>query len=121
LIKKGLEWRQEGLGTQSTLAYWVETENVALSKYSDLPMLSNFPDVVWLKTGKTCGYLPFLNEDYNSFSKRTPAGFYKVIWFKDSSRKMLMNDAVLNENADFTPMYDGHWYKIGMLKIGSAY
>ncbi|MDP3928817.1 MAG: hypothetical protein Q8R57_07325 [Bacteroidota bacterium] len=121
LINKVLYFRQVGLGIQASLAYWVEIENVALNKYPDLPMLSNFPDVVWLKTGKTCGYLPFLNEDYNSFSKRTPAGFYKVIWFKDSSREMLMNDAVLNENADFTPMYNGHWHKIGTLKIGSGY
>ena len=121
LINKALYFKQVGLGTLASRAYWVEIENVALNKYPDLPMLSNFPDVIWLKTGKSCGYLPFLNEDYNSFSKRTPAGFYKVIWFKDSSREMLMNDAVLNENADFTPMYNGHWHKIGTLKIGSGY
>jgi hypothetical protein len=121
LIKKGLEWRQTGLGTLTTLAYWVEIENVALSKYSDLPMLSNFPDVVWLKTGKTCGYTKYSAEDYDAFAKRNVAGLYKVIWFKDSSREMLIDEGLLYNNADFTPMYDGHWYKIGMLKIGSAY
>ncbi len=121
LINKSLEFKQKGLGIKSTLAFWVDLENVALAKYPDLPMLSNFPDVVWLKTGKTCGYLPFLNEDYDAFSKRTPAGLYQVIWFKDSSREMLMNEAVLNENADFTPLYNGHWHKIGTLKLGSTY
>ena len=121
LINKSLEFKQKGLGIKSTLAFWVDLENVALAKNPHLPMLSNFPDVVWLKTGKTCGYLPYLNEDYDAFSKRTPAGLYQVIWFKDSSREMLMNEAVLNENADFTPLNNGHWHKIGTLKLGSTY
>lgn len=121
LINKALEFKQNGLGIKSTLAFWADLDNVALAKYPDLPMLSNFPDVVWLKTGKTCRYLPFLNEDYDAFKKRTPQGLYKVIWFKDSSREMLMNDAILNQNADFTPLYNRHWHKIGTLKMGSAY
>jgi hypothetical protein len=109
------------LGTKASRAYWVEIDNVALSKYSDLPMLSNFPDVVWLKTGKTCGYTKYSAEDYDVFAKRNVPGQYRVIWFKDSSREMLMDEDFLNNNADFTPMYDGHWHKIGTLKIGSAY
>ncbi|MCG9880802.1 MAG: hypothetical protein MH472_09420 [Bacteroidia bacterium] len=121
LINKALDFKQNGLGIKSTLAFCADFENVALAKHADLPMLSNFPDVVWLKTGKTCGYLPFLNEDYDAFGKRVPAGLYKVIWFKDSSREMLMNDAILNKSADFTPMYNGHWHKIGTLKIDSGY
>lgn len=121
LIKKGLEWRQTGLGTLSTLAYWVEIENVALGNNAAIPMLSNFPDVVWLKTGETCGYTQYSAEDYDAFAKRNVAGLYRVIWFKDSSRDLLMDEGLLNNNADFIPLYNGHWYKIGMLKIGSTY
>ena len=121
LINKALYFKQVGLGTKASRAYWVEIDNVALSNYSDLPMLSNFPDVVWLKTGKTCGYTKYSAEDYDVFAKRNVPGQYRVIWFKDSSREMLMDEDFLNNNADFTPMYDGHWHKIGTLKIGSAY
>lgn len=121
LINKALEFKQYGFGIKSSLAFWADLENIELAKYPDLPMLSNFPDVIWLKTGKTCRYLPFLNEDYDAFKKRIPQGLYKVIWFKDSSREMLMNDAILNQNADFTPLYNRHWHKIGTLKMGSAY
>jgi len=121
LINKALYFKQVGLGTKASRAYWVEIDNVALSNYSDLPMLTNFPDVVWLKTGKTCGYTKYSAEDYDVFTKRNVPGQYRVIWFKDSSREMLMDEDFLNNNADFTPMYDGHWHKIGTLKIGSAY
>lgn len=121
LIKKGLEWRQTGFGIRASLAFGVNIENVALGNKAELPMLSNFPDVVWLKTGSTCGYTQYRAEDYGAFAKRNAAGLCRVIWFKDSSRDLLMDEGFLNNNADFTPLYNGQWHKIGTLKIGSAY
>jgi hypothetical protein len=99
IIGKSIKFNHNGTGVYSTKK-WESVHLIGLTTHfkQNEKIISNHPDLIWLKTGIEAEHAQFLNETNEEFSKR--AGDAKIIiWLHETDRDKILQPLSFYSNS----------------------